>query len=63
MNGLQRYEVVEVLEVVEVVEAVATGAGRAVAPPLFDGSKSKIRNSNNRMANYSIQRQYSLRLQ
>ena len=38
MNGLQRYEVVEVLEVVEVVEAVATGAGRTVAPPLFDGS-------------------------
>ena len=36
------------------------GAGRAVAPPLFDGSKLQI---NARMATYSIQRQYSLRLQ
>ena len=33
------------------------GAGRAVAPPLFNRSKLKIR-----MVDYSIQRQYSLRL-
>ena len=32
------------------------GAGRAVAPPLFDESKLEI---NDRMANYSVQRQYS----
>ena len=39
------------------------GAGRAVAPPIFDGAKIKKLEINYRMANYSTQRQYSLRLQ
>ena len=33
------------------------GAGRVVAPPLFDGSKLKKLEISDRMGNYSIQRQ------
>ena len=41
--------------------ATTIGAGRAVTPLLFDGSKLKVQINNDRMANYSIQYQYSLR--